>query len=44
MDETVLRRGPARVLRPQLAHLLAMSERPRVLIHVVPATAGLHLG
>jgi transcriptional regulator with XRE-family HTH domain len=44
IDETVLRRGPTEVLRPQLAHLLAMSEQPRVLIHVVPATAGLYLG
>ncbi|MGW1060010.1 Scr1 family TA system antitoxin-like transcriptional regulator [Micromonospora rubida] len=44
IDETVLRRGPVEVLRPQWAHLLAMSGRPGILIHVVPATAGLYLG
>jgi transcriptional regulator with XRE-family HTH domain len=44
LDEAVIRRvvgGPA-VMRPQLAHLLLMAERPTVTVQVVPFPAGAH--
>ncbi|WP_159104789.1 helix-turn-helix transcriptional regulator [Plantactinospora sp. BB1] len=44
IPETVLRTGQPKMLREQLEHLLRLSERPRIFIHVVPATAGLWLG
>ena len=46
IDESVLYRpigGPA-VMRDQLAHLLDMSERPRVSVQVVPTDTGAHVG
>jgi transcriptional regulator with XRE-family HTH domain len=46
IDEGVLRRcigGPA-VMRDQLAHLAAMTERPLLNVHVIPHEAGAHTG
>ncbi|MDM4720500.1 helix-turn-helix transcriptional regulator [Micromonospora sp. WMMA1363] len=43
IDESVLRRADA-IMAEQLAHLLRMTELPHVHIHIVPATAGLHIG
>lgn len=46
LDEIALRRpvgGPA-VMREQLLHLVAMAERPRVRMHVVPLTVGAYPG
>jgi transcriptional regulator with XRE-family HTH domain len=46
LDEVVIRRlanQPA-LARDQLSHLLAMAERPRVTIEIVPFTAGLSRG
>lgn len=39
-----LRTGDPKVLREQLEHLARLSERPRVLVHVVPETAGFWAG
>ncbi|MGI5146906.1 DUF5753 domain-containing protein [Plantactinospora sp. CA-294935] len=44
IGEVALRVGDPKMLREQLEHLLRLSGRPRVIIHVVPATAGLWLG
>jgi transcriptional regulator with XRE-family HTH domain len=46
IDESVLYRpvGGAAVMRGQLAHLLGMSERPRVSVQVLPADVGAHVG
>ncbi|MEV4758593.1 helix-turn-helix transcriptional regulator [Micromonospora sp. NPDC049559] len=44
IDEAVLRRGEPAVLKQQLLDLVEMGERSGVFIHVIPATAGLHLG
>ncbi|GIG91078.1 DUF5753 domain-containing protein [Plantactinospora endophytica] len=44
IGEVALRVGDPKVLREQLEHLLQFSARPRVIVHVVPATAGLWLG
>ncbi|NJP31572.1 DUF5753 domain-containing protein [Micromonospora thermarum] len=44
IDEAALRRGRAEIMHPQLDHLVAMAERPNVMVHVVPFTAGLHPG
>lgn len=46
IDESVLYRpigGPA-VMRDQLAHMLDMSERPRVSVQVLPTDIGAHVG
>lgn len=44
LDESVLhrKRGDSIVMREQLAHLLEMSERPRIDIQVLPLDAGAH--
>lgn len=44
LDESVLyrQRGGPEVMREQLAHLVAMSERPRIDIQVLPLNAGAH--
>ncbi|MGH3625651.1 MAG: helix-turn-helix domain-containing protein [Sciscionella sp.] len=44
LDESVLhrKRGDSTVMRAQLAHLLTMSERPRIDIQVLPLDAGAH--
>ena len=46
IDEDVLRRriGGQVVMREQLAHLLEMAERPKVVLQVVPFGAGAHPG
>lgn len=46
IDETVLYRpvGGPEVMREQVAHLIEMSERPRVSVQVVPADVGAHVG
>ena len=46
IDESVLYRpvGGPTVMRVQLAHLLEMSERPRVSVQVLPADVGAHVG
>ncbi|MFF3853769.1 Scr1 family TA system antitoxin-like transcriptional regulator [Micromonospora sp. NPDC002575] len=44
IDEAALRRGEPEVMRPQLDHLLAMAQRPMVMVHVLPLSAGLHPG
>jgi transcriptional regulator with XRE-family HTH domain len=43
IDESVLRRVDA-IMAEQLAHLLRMAELPHVHIHIIPASAGLHVG
>lgn len=46
VDEGVLRRpvgGPA-VMRKQLDHLVAMAQRPNIIVQVVPASAGEYAG
>lgn len=45
LEESVLyrRRGDSAVMRAQLAHLLEMSERPRIDIQILPLDAGAHL-
>ncbi|MCX5423163.1 helix-turn-helix transcriptional regulator [Streptomyces sp. NBC_00078] len=44
MDETLLRRrvGDARVMREQLQRLMDLSERPSIVIQVVPSSIGAH--
>ena len=46
IDESVLYRpiGGPMVMRNQLAHLLDMSERPRVSVQILPAGVGAHVG
>ncbi|MEV4626823.1 helix-turn-helix transcriptional regulator [Micromonospora sp. NPDC049523] len=47
LDEAALHRfadGCDKVLAAQLVHLLRMAERPRVSVHLIPASVGLHLG
>ncbi|SCL16091.1 DUF5753 domain-containing protein [Micromonospora inyonensis] len=44
MDEAALRRGDPEILHPQLDHLVAMAQRPSVMVHVLPLGAGLHPG
>ncbi|MGW0502144.1 DUF5753 domain-containing protein [Micromonospora sp. NPDC003241] len=39
-----LRRGAPEVMGPQLDHLISMAERPNVMVHIIPRTAGLHPG
>ncbi|MFY1673600.1 helix-turn-helix domain-containing protein [Plantactinospora sp. WMMB334] len=45
VDELALLRGePRSMLKEQLAHLVEMSTRPKIFIHVVPRSAGLYVG
>jgi transcriptional regulator with XRE-family HTH domain len=44
IDEAALRRGDPEIMRPQLDHLVEMSHRPFVMVHVLPLSAGLHPG
>jgi transcriptional regulator with XRE-family HTH domain len=46
IDESVLYRpiGGSAVMHDQLAHVLEMSERPRVSVQVLPTDAGAHVG
>ncbi|WP_423202958.1 DUF5753 domain-containing protein [Micromonospora kangleipakensis] len=44
VDEAALRRGEPKIMHPQLDHLVAMAQRPRVLLHVLPLRAGFHPG
>ncbi len=46
IDEGVLRRriGSAKVMREQLEHLMAVSERSKITVQVVPADVGAHVG
>lgn len=45
LDESVLhrRRGTPEVMLEQIEHLIAMSERPRVTLQILPLDAGAHL-
>ncbi|WSZ75796.1 DUF5753 domain-containing protein [Micromonospora sp. NBC_00860] len=44
IDEAALRRGRPDIMADQLDHLIALAERPAVMIHVLPLTAGFHPG
>jgi transcriptional regulator with XRE-family HTH domain len=46
IDEGVLRRriGSAKVMREQLEHLMAVSDRSKITVQVVPADVGAHVG
>jgi transcriptional regulator with XRE-family HTH domain len=46
MDEVVLQRevGGTKVMREQLLHLAEMSERPNIVLEIVPLSAGAHTG
>jgi transcriptional regulator with XRE-family HTH domain len=46
LDEAVIRRtvGGAAVMRSQLAHLLAMADRPGITVQVLPFASGAHAG
>jgi hypothetical protein len=46
IDEGVLRRciGGEKIMYDQLVHLLAVSERSKIMVQVVPADAGAHVG
>ncbi|WP_196920310.1 Scr1 family TA system antitoxin-like transcriptional regulator [Micromonospora vinacea] len=44
IDEAALRRGRPDIMAAQLDHLIALAERPAVMIHVLPLTAGFHPG
>ncbi|WP_406078564.1 DUF5753 domain-containing protein [Micromonospora sp. NBC_00858] len=44
VDEAALRRGKPDIMTDQIDHLMALAERPAVMIHVVPLTAGFHPG
>ncbi|MDG4834685.1 helix-turn-helix transcriptional regulator [Solwaraspora sp. WMMD1047] len=44
IDECALRRGDRDILIEQLQWLIEIGTRPRVFIHVIPASAGLHVG
>ncbi|MFC4144941.1 DUF5753 domain-containing protein [Micromonospora mangrovi] len=44
VDEAALRRGEPEIMQPQLDHLVAMAQRPRLLLHVLPLRAGFHPG
>ncbi|WFE23033.1 helix-turn-helix transcriptional regulator [Solwaraspora sp. WMMD937] len=44
VDEAALRRGDPVMMKEQLLHLVEMSRRDRVLLHVVPLDAGLYAG
>ncbi|WP_326550980.1 helix-turn-helix domain-containing protein [Micromonospora sp. NBC_01813] len=44
VDEAALRRGDRVMMKEQLLHLVEMSQRDRVLLHVVPLDAGLYAG
>lgn len=44
IDEIALRRGDPEIMRDQLRHLLKVGERPRVYLHVIPLSVGVHIG
>ncbi|MFF3869480.1 DUF5753 domain-containing protein [Micromonospora sp. NPDC001898] len=44
IDEAALRRGHPDVMGPQLDHLASTAQRPDVMVHVLPLSAGLHPG
>jgi transcriptional regulator with XRE-family HTH domain len=47
IDEAVLNHfvdGYAHVMANQILHLKALAERPNIKVHIVPASAGLHVG
>jgi transcriptional regulator with XRE-family HTH domain len=46
IDETVLYRciGSTKIMHDQLEHLIGMTSRPNVSIHIVPANVGAHAG
>jgi transcriptional regulator with XRE-family HTH domain len=44
VDEIALRRGDPAMLKEQLLHLLEVGERTGNFVHVIPASAGLHIG
>ncbi|MGC4807224.1 Scr1 family TA system antitoxin-like transcriptional regulator [Micromonospora sp. DT233] len=44
VDEAALRRGDPEVMHAQLDHLIAVAERPCVLLHILPLRAGFHPG
>ncbi|MFI6160495.1 helix-turn-helix domain-containing protein [Micromonospora haikouensis] len=44
IDQATLLRGHPDVMDDQLDHLVAMAQRPNVMVHVLPLSAGLHAG
>ncbi|MCO1597371.1 DUF5753 domain-containing protein [Micromonospora sp. RHAY321] len=44
IDEAALRRGQPHIMIEQIDHLIALAERPAIMVHVVPLTAGFHPG
>jgi transcriptional regulator with XRE-family HTH domain len=44
VDQSALVRGEPVMLREQLLHLVEISDHPRIFVHVVPVSAGLHRG
>ncbi|MGW0436343.1 helix-turn-helix domain-containing protein [Micromonospora sp. NPDC003197] len=44
IDEAALLRGDPEIMQPQLDHLVAISTRPNVMVHVLPLRAGFHPG
>ncbi|MGQ5263878.1 DUF5753 domain-containing protein [Micromonospora sp. ZYX-F-536] len=44
IDEAALRRGQPDIMIDQIDHLIALAERPAIMVHVVPLTAGFHPG
>jgi DNA-binding XRE family transcriptional regulator len=46
LDEAVLHRliGSPKIMHDQIVHLIEMSERPNILIHIVPSGVGAHAG
>jgi DNA-binding XRE family transcriptional regulator len=46
LDEAVLHRliGSPKIMHDQIAHLIELSERPNILVHIVPADVGAHAG
>ncbi len=40
IDEAALRRGTPEIMGPQLDHLVAMAQRPNLMVHVLPLAAG----
>ncbi|PWR08050.1 hypothetical protein DKT68_17155 [Micromonospora acroterricola] len=44
IDEAALRRGQPDIMIEQIDHLISLAERPAIMVHVVPLTAGFHPG
>ncbi|MGI5212201.1 helix-turn-helix domain-containing protein [Plantactinospora sp. CA-290183] len=44
VDEAALLRGDPEIMREQVAHLIELSHRPRVFLHLVPFSAGVYVG